>query len=65
MSVNTTADYNLESTKDHIKNAIRTLGAIVVDECYGHKDFKQDYEEVLQQSYFNLIKIQKQLCMYD
>lgn len=58
MSYHSTADGKYESACQHIKEAIRDLSAIVVDEVDGHNDYN-DYHvmEALQE----LIAIKKKL----
>lgn len=55
MSVVTAADENLESAKEAIDNAIQHLSKIVVEKCWGSRDYKKEYFVLLQNTMFGLI----------
>jgi hypothetical protein len=57
----TDADKNLNSAAEHIKEAIRNLNAIVVDECWGHDEYKGEYRQGIYQSLHDLIEIKTRL----
>ena len=54
----TDADEKFYSACEHIKNAIRDLSAIIVDDVHGYEDYKDArFSEVLQ----DLISVKKKL----
>lgn len=61
MGVVTTADEKLYKVKDNVREAIRDLSDIVVNECHGHDDFDADYRENLHDVLITLIDLKKKL----
>jgi len=61
VSVRTTADEKLEQAKHHVLEAIKALQEIVVGECDGHDDYRQDYEESIHWAHQQLLEIRKRL----
>lgn len=57
----TTADEKLHSAKEHIKDAIKCLSEIVVDECYGHDEYDESWKREFYDSLKDLISIKKRL----
>lgn len=55
----TTADKNLDSAKDNIKEAIKNLSTIVIDECWGFDEFDPGYRNILNKAMQQLINIKK------
>jgi replicative superfamily II helicase len=61
MSVRTTADEKLDSASDHIKYAIRDLSTIVIDECWGHDEYSNEYTDVINEVLHQLLALKKKL----
>ena len=61
MSVTTTADEQKDSAIEHIKEAIKNLGEIIINQCWGHDDYSDDYSTGLKQSLIELITIRDRL----
>lgn len=61
MGVITAADENLESAKESIDNAIQHLSKIVVEKCWGHKDYTKEYSAILRNTMADLIFILSKL----
>lgn len=57
MSVQTTADENLNSIREHINESIKDLGDIVVDQCWGHDEFNEDFLKDLRKTFNSLLDI--------
>lgn len=61
MSVVTTADESLEFAKEAIDSAIQHLSKIVVEKCWGYKDFTKEYSAILRNSMTDLISMLSRL----
>jgi hypothetical protein len=61
MSVQTTADDRRDEAVNHVKEAIRCLSDIVVDQCHGHDDWTPEYQGNLKRSLLELIEIRDRL----
>ncbi len=61
MGVRTAADERLDSAHQHIKEAIRDLSSIVIEECWGHDEFREDYTETIHEVMQELISLKKKL----
>lgn len=57
----TTADEKLDSASDHLREAIKDISSIVVDECYGHDDFLTEYRDTIYEVMQELIVCKKRL----
>lgn len=55
MSVVTEADENLEFAKEAIDSAIQHLSKIVVERCWGSRDYTKEYSTVLRDTMTDLI----------
>lgn len=61
MSVRSTADEKISSAKDHIKQGIKDLSEIVIDEVYGTEDFSASYIQKVYECMQELISIKQKL----
>jgi len=61
MSVRTAADERLDSAHQHIKEAIRDLSAIVIEECWGYDEYKEEYTEKIHEVLQELMTLKKKL----
>ena len=61
MSVATIADEKLESAKTHVRDAIKDLSEIVVQQCQGHDEFNSVYRNTIKQKLASLIEIRDEL----
>lgn len=62
MSVTTTADEKLHEARQHIADAIRSLSAIVIDECWGHDDFSKEYRNKIDTAFESLRQAKRDLA---
>lgn len=61
MSVQTTADDARDKAREHVTEAIKELSKILIDECWGHDDYSQDYSDTLNGVFNQLREIKKNL----
>lgn len=61
MGVRTTADEQLDKAAEGVSNAISALGEIVINQCWGHEDYKSDYRETIKTALMDLISIRDRL----
>lgn len=61
MGVRTTADEKLDSASDHIKDAIRDLSAIVIEECWGHDEYSEEYKDTIHEVLQELLALKKKM----
>lgn len=61
MSVDTEADENLAKAKMHIKEAVKALSSIVVDECEGYDEYNLECEDAFTSAFYTLCDMQKSL----
>jgi hypothetical protein len=61
MGVTTTADEHLESARDNVSSAIRHLSEIVIEECWGHDEFVDEYRARIEQAFDQLRAVKKVL----
>ena len=61
MGVTTTADERRNEAVESIKDAIRSLSEIVVNQCHGHDDWGPEYQGNLKRSLLELIEIRDRL----
>lgn len=61
MGVYTTADERLDSAASHIKDAIKDLSTIVIDECWGFDEYNSSYKDEIYDAMQKLIALKKQL----
>jgi hypothetical protein len=61
MSVVTTADERLSSAQEHIVAAIGDLTDVVVNECWGHDDYRPDYTVGIREVLCRLIELKSKL----
>lgn len=61
MSVVTTADENLRVVIESVDIAVKHLSKIVIERCWGYKDFSKDYIEALHNAMNDLIEIRNTL----
>ncbi len=57
----TDADRNIDIAINNIKEAIKNLSSIVIDECWGTTDLNKDYRDTVYNCMANLLTIKKQL----
>lgn len=57
MGVRTTADESLDRADTHIKDAIRELAEIVVNQVWGHEEYNHEYREKIKKSLTQLIEV--------
>lgn len=55
------ADTHIKSAREHIKDAIIDLNAILVLECDGHRDWDEDYKKIMYETYIGLLEMRKKL----
>ncbi len=61
MSVQTTADEHRDAARENVRDAIRNLSQIVVEQCWGHDEYRAGYRTALSESFQELIAIQEKL----
>lgn len=61
MSVNTAADDALANAKYSVNEAIKELSKILIDECWGHDEYKKEYYEAMNEAFTQLREIKKLL----
>ena len=61
MGVITTADERLSSAKGHIGSAIQDLNHILIEECWGHDEFRKEYQEKIAEAFTELVGIGNRL----
>jgi hypothetical protein len=61
VSVNTTADDHRDEAVENVKRAISSLSEIVIEQCAGHDDWKDEYRATLKKSLLGLIEIRDAL----
>ena len=61
MGVTTTADERRDDAVRSIKDAIRSLSEIVIEQCSGHDDWNAEYQGKLKQTLLELIEIRDRL----
>lgn len=61
MSVTTTADEKISDAKHHIKQASQALAEVVVNECWGHDEFKPEYKEMYREVMNDLIRLKNRM----
>ena len=57
----TTAHRKLTSAKAHLKESIKELADIVIDECDGHDEYGEDYRDTIKESMYSLINVSREL----
>lgn len=57
MSVSTTADEALDKADENIREAISCLNKIVVERCWGHDEYREEYAQAIHESLIDLIKV--------
>jgi len=61
MGVTTTADERRDEAVESIKDAIRSLSQIVIEQCHGHDGWNPEYQGNLKRSLLELIEIRDRL----
>lgn len=61
MSVYTTADAHRDRVRQQISEAIKDLTAILIDECWGHDEYSEEYLQVLEQAFTDLREMKKKI----
>lgn len=61
MSVRTTADDRLDKASDCMGDAIKALGDIVIEKCWGHDEYRQEYEDTIRSVYIQLVELRAKL----
>jgi hypothetical protein len=61
MSVVTTADEKVSEAKESVRTAIQSLSAILIEDCWGHDGFNDDYREKLSESFDLLRQVKEKL----
>ena len=56
----TTADEHRDKAIEHIKEAISELSEIIVNQCSGHNDFREEYKNSLKEMMNTLIELRDQ-----
>lgn len=64
MGVRTTADEEVEKAQTAINDAIQSLSAIVIGECWGHDGYNREYRETLSNTMHSLLKLREDLRNY-
>lgn len=62
VSVQTTADEELENTRESVRSAIKSLSRILVDECWGHEEFNPEFTFKLKAAFTQLMEIKKTIA---
>lgn len=57
----TTADMHLENARDKVKEAVRDLSQILIEECYGHDDYAESFNLKLESAFTKLRVVDKLL----
>lgn len=61
MSVKTTADEKLDACSFHINEAVQDLKEVLVEECWGHDQYRKEYREMLDRMFMDLMRMKKKL----
>jgi len=62
MSVRTVADDQLIMAKENLKQTIRALSEIVINQCDGASEYSEEYKLTMRSSLAQLIEIRDSLC---
>lgn len=61
MSVRTTADEKLDAAREAVQTALVALSDIIVDECYGHDEYKPEFRQQLGEAFGALLAVRGKL----
>ncbi len=61
MSIRTTADEKRDDAVEHVTKAIDALREIVIDECWGSRDFTGTYRKALEDAFDALRKVKQSI----
>ena len=61
MGVQTKADENLDKAREAVDIAILALSDIVVNECWGHDEFSEEFQENIEDSFSQLRAVKSRL----
>jgi hypothetical protein len=61
MGVITRADECLDEAREHIRKAIKCLSEIVVDECWGHDEFRPEFSAAIETAFVQLTAVRTHL----
>lgn len=61
MSVRTTADEKIDEARQNIREAAKALSEVVVDDCYGADEYKEEFQETLREVLNDLLNIKNRL----
>jgi hypothetical protein len=59
--VETAADEKLAEARQHVRQALKAINEIVVDECSGHDDFTPEFSVKLRDAHLLLIQVRDKL----
>lgn len=61
MGVVTDADEKIDEARDSSDKALKALNEIVVNECFGHDDYNDEFTQKIHKAHSMLIQIRKLL----
>jgi len=61
--MNTTADENKAQAIEHLREAIKNLSTIIVDECHGCDEYTVEYRETLRDTMYVLVRNRDKLLL--
>jgi hypothetical protein len=61
MSVRTEADSQLDTARDDVHSALKALGKILVEQCWGHDDYKAEFRAKMVEAHGLLLQVQEKL----
>lgn len=61
MGLRTTADEKLDEAREATDQALKALNEIVVNECWGHDEYKKEFTQQIHEAHFMLIQIRTKL----
>ena len=60
MSVRTTADEKVDEARSHVGDAVKCLSEIVIDKCWGHDDFNEEFRKKVKSVFLQLLELQEE-----
>lgn len=57
MSVKTKADEKIELVRENIDSATKAISELVIDRVWGYDDLNEDYQNLLADAMFELMKL--------
>jgi len=61
MGVVTSADEHLYEAKENISKAVSELSEIVINKCWGHDDFSEEYKAKIKNTFLTLLELRDDL----